>query len=70
MSRYGRKQEALVEGTPTRGLSVAEFAAAVGIGRSLAYELIADKKVASIKIGRRRLVPDSEVGKLLMRGAA
>ena len=38
-------------------LSVAEAARALGIGRSLLYQLLADGEIASVSIGRRRLVP-------------
>ena len=43
--------------TVPRVLRVEEAAQLLGIGRSLAYELIRSGQLRSIKIGRRRLVP-------------
>jgi excisionase family DNA binding protein len=37
--------------------SVPEAAGALGIGRSLLYELLAAGEIASVSIGRRRLIP-------------
>jgi excisionase family DNA binding protein len=37
--------------------SVHEAAGALGIGRSLLYELLAAGEIASVSIGRRRLIP-------------
>jgi excisionase family DNA binding protein len=36
--------------------SIAEAANALGVGRSKLYELLADEKLESVTIGRRRLV--------------
>ena len=33
----------------------------LGIGRSSLYGLIADKKIYTVKIGRRTLIPDQEI---------
>lgn len=38
-------------------LSVTEAADAVGVCRSKLYELLADGKLESVKIGARRLIP-------------
>jgi excisionase family DNA binding protein len=38
-------------------LSVEEAAEVIGLGRSLTYEKILAGEIASIKVGRRRLVP-------------
>lgn len=38
-------------------VSVEEAAHALGVGRSLAYELIASGQLPRVKIGRRTLVP-------------
>jgi excisionase family DNA binding protein len=43
--------------TVPRVLRVEEAAQLLGIGRSLAYDLIRSGQLRSIKIGRRRLVP-------------
>lgn len=37
--------------------TVEEAAAAIGIGRSLAYELIQDGTIPSVLLGRRRVIP-------------
>jgi len=37
--------------------SVVQAAQALGIGRSLLYELLAAGEIASVSIGRRRLIP-------------
>jgi excisionase family DNA binding protein len=37
--------------------SVNEFCRVVGLGRTTVYALIADRKLATIKIGGRRLIP-------------
>jgi excisionase family DNA binding protein len=34
---------------------------ALGIGRTTLYELIADGKIKTVKIGRRVLIPDDEL---------
>ena len=38
-------------------MSVPEFARYAGLGRSSIYELFARREIATVKIGRRRLVP-------------
>ncbi|MGC8633895.1 MAG: helix-turn-helix domain-containing protein [Candidatus Limnocylindrales bacterium] len=46
---------------PDRLLSIAEAAAALGIGRSRLYEEIGTGRLRSLKVGRRRLVPASAI---------
>ncbi len=46
-------------------LSVDLTAARLGIGRSLAWDLVRSGQLSSIKIGARRLVPASEVGRFV-----
>lgn len=38
-------------------LSVEQAAAALGIGRSLAYELVRRGELPSVQLGRRRVIP-------------
>ena len=38
-------------------VSVAEAAKLLGIGRGLAYQLVQEKRLPSVKLGRRVLVP-------------
>ena len=51
-------------GAPERLLSVAEAAAACGIGRSLLYAEIASGRLRSFRVGRRRLIPASAIAEL------
>jgi excisionase family DNA binding protein len=46
---------------PDRLLDVDEAAALLGIGRTFAYRQIAAGRLASLKVGRRRLVPAGAV---------
>ena len=52
--------------------SVENAAMALGIGRSMVYQLIREGQLAVVRIGRRTLVPVSECEALLRRlgGAA
>jgi excisionase family DNA binding protein len=50
-------ESTIAKGGPTRMLSVQEAAGALGISRSLVYELLSSGALRSTKIGRRRLVP-------------
>lgn len=43
---------------------IPEAARRLGIGRSLFYELLKERRVAVVKIGRRALIPDEELNKL------
>lgn len=44
-----------------RTVSVSEFADMVGISRSLAYQLVAESRVRSVRINRRIVIPLSAV---------
>ena len=44
--------------------------AAIGIGRSKVYELLREKKIHSIHIGKRRLIPAAEAERLLREGCS
>jgi len=48
--------------------SVEEAAKALTISRSLAFRLVAEKKIPSIKLGRRLLVPKAQLEKMLEQG--
>ncbi|WP_330186475.1 helix-turn-helix domain-containing protein [Dactylosporangium sp. AC04546] len=50
-----------------RLLRVDEAARELGIGRSLAYQLIRTGRLRSIKIGSRRLVPRSAIDEAIAR---
>jgi hypothetical protein len=53
---------------PALATDVAGFCRALGIGRSLAWYLITSGQVHSVKIGRRRVIPLSELDRLLEEG--
>lgn len=46
---------------PPRLLSVAETAAALGLSRAMLYRLLSDGAIRSLHVGRRRLIPASEI---------
>jgi excisionase family DNA binding protein len=46
---------------PDRLLSIPEAATLLGVGRTLAYDLIGRGDLRSVKVGRRRLVPAGAV---------
>ena len=48
-----------------RTVTVSEFAVIVGISRSLAYQLVAENRVRSIRINRRIVIPLSAVESFL-----
>jgi excisionase family DNA binding protein len=52
-----------------RALSIKETAEACGLSRATLYRLIADGKLATLKIGARRLVPVVAIDALLSGGA-
>jgi len=41
-------------------LSTTEAARRLGISRAYIYELLATNQLASLKVGKRRLIPDAE----------
>lgn len=50
---------------PKDVLTVSEAAAALGISRSLAYELVARREIPSLRLGRRIVVPRQVIELLL-----
>lgn len=44
-----------------RGYSVDQATEILGIGRSMTYELIANGRLESVKIGRRRIIPGQAI---------
>ena len=53
-----------------RALSVQEAARALGISRASLYRLVQQKRLATVKIGSRRLVPVSALDNLLEKALA
>ena len=51
-------------------LSIADAANVLSIGRSKMYQLIAERKVVTVTIGRRRLVQSESVRALALDEAA
>ncbi|HWP62452.1 MAG TPA: helix-turn-helix domain-containing protein [Candidatus Binatia bacterium] len=54
-----------LEAAPPRLLGPAEFAARAGISRSNLYVLMATGRVRSTRVGRRRLIAETELRRLL-----
>ena len=52
-----------------RALSIRETAQVCGLSRATIYRLIEQKRLATLKIGARRLVPLSAIDALLNGGA-
>ena len=50
--------------------TVEEVAEALGVGKNTAYELVRSQRLKAVKVGRRYLIPQQEVGKFLEREAA
>jgi excisionase family DNA binding protein len=50
-------------------LTVEEAASLLGISRNLAYELVAEGQIPSIRLGRRVLVPRQALHRMLDRAA-
>jgi excisionase family DNA binding protein len=68
MSKNSKTQQRpLVE---RRALSIEEASEACGLSRATLYRLIADGKLATRKIGARRVVPVGAIDALLNGGAA
>ena len=62
MSKIIQKQE-------RRALSIRETAQACGLSRATIYRLIGQKKLATLKVGSRRLVRSEAIDALLDGGA-
>ncbi len=52
-----------------RALSIEEAARTCGLSRSTLYRLLKDKKLATVKVGSRRLVRPEAIDALLSEGA-
>ncbi len=50
-----------------RCLSVSETMNALGLCRSSVHKMIANGELASVKIGSRRLIPTTEIDRLIAR---
>lgn len=55
--RHAGRREAVPAGLPRMLLSVNEAAAALGIGRTLMYELLGSGRIESVFVGRLHRVP-------------
>jgi excisionase family DNA binding protein len=44
---------------------IPEACARVGIGRTMMYQLINEGKIKPVKVGRRTLIPETELKKLI-----
>ena len=52
---------------PRMAYSVEETAQALGIGRGLVFQLLREGQLKSIRLGKRRLIPASELAAFLDR---
>ena len=61
-----------IQGTTMERLlySIADAAAALGIGRSKFYELMSEGKIETVRIGRRRLVQGASIRAMALGQAA
>jgi excisionase family DNA binding protein len=55
------------DGPPRAALTVAEFCAALSIGRTTFYEQVRAGRIRVLKVGTRTLVPTSEVDAFLQK---
>ena len=62
-------EAAPLSNAPDRLLSIDEAASALGIGRSRLYDEIGAQRIASIKVGRRRLVPAGAIADFIAAGS-
>jgi hypothetical protein len=69
MSRLPSTQFQDVEQNSRLAWSVNSFCRAIGISRTKFYQLKKTNQIRTISIGRRRLVPDSEVKRLASNGS-
>lgn len=52
-----RERTGNFQGIERRAYSVQEFAAAYGLGKSLAYDLVQRGEIAAVRVGRRIIIP-------------
>ena len=53
-------------GSGEHGLSIEEFGKRLNLSRGSVYGLLASGQVKSLKIGKRRIIPSTEVGRILL----
>ena len=54
--------------TQRHAYSVDDFCRSIGIGRTKFYDLVRERKIRTVTIGGRRLVPATEIQRLLGNG--
>ena len=47
------------------GMNISTFAERLGCSKSHVWKLVADKKVKAIRLGKRRIIPSTELARLL-----
>ena len=52
-----------------RTLTVEEVARRLGIGRTAAYDAVRRGEIPTLRIGRRLLIPEDALGRLLLAGS-
>jgi len=55
-------------GEPRLAFRVEPFLKSIGIGRTKFYELVRDRKIRTVVIGGRRLIPADEAQRLVREG--
>lgn len=55
-------------GITPQALSVNAFCSSIGIGRTKFYDLVRERKIRTVTFGGRRLVPATEIQRLLGNG--
>jgi len=54
---------------PRRGHTVLEFAEAVHVSRTTAYGMVARGEIRCVKVGRKIIIPDTEISRFLQRAS-
>ncbi|MFO1128370.1 MAG: helix-turn-helix domain-containing protein [Rhodospirillales bacterium] len=62
---HTRSHKNLGNNLPRRGYSIPEFGAVIGVGRTRLYEMIKSGELRTVKLGKRRIIPASEIDRLL-----
>jgi excisionase family DNA binding protein len=69
-SIQNNKQSNAVNETPQRGLSLKNACATLGCSESHGWKMIKTGQLKSVLLGRRRIIPASEIERVLSGGSA
>ena len=70
LATMGEVQRTQTNRPEVKGLSVQQTAERMGIGRTLVFDLIKNGELASLKIGRRRIVTTQAIDEFLAQQSA